>query len=127
MPYDDRCRTDSATPSGSARIDFRTKASAEFNMDNRAHWEKIYTEKAADAVSWYCPHLDTSLCLIEELAGSRSDAIIDVGGGQSTLVDDLLSRRYRDVTVLDLSQTAIEATKRRLGEAAGNVRWLVGD
>jgi hypothetical protein len=68
-------------------------------MDSRSHWEKIYGEKAPNAVSWYRPHLETSLSLIERVASTDS-AIIDVGGGESTLVDDLLSHGYENVTVL---------------------------
>jgi SAM-dependent methyltransferase len=96
-------------------------------VNPEAHWESIYQTKAPDAVSWYRPHLELSLELIERFAAERSAAIIDVGGGEATLVDDLLLRGYRDVMVLDISQTAIEATKRRLGEAADAVRWIAGD
>jgi len=96
-------------------------------MDVKAHWEKVYTNKAPDAVSWYRRHLETSLALIERAVPAREAAIIDVGGGESTLVDDLLLRGYKDLTVLDVSGTAIEVTKRRLGTAAGQVRWLIGD
>lgn len=96
-------------------------------MDTKRHWENVYTTKAPDAVSWYRPHLETSLALIERAADSHGSFIIDVGGGESTLVDDLLLRGYKNVTVLDVSQTAIEVTKERLGSAAEQVRWLVGD
>jgi SAM-dependent methyltransferase len=96
-------------------------------MDAQAHWEKIYKEKAPDAVSWYRPHLETSLALIEQAAPGRSASIIDVGGGESTLVDDLLARGYENVTVLDISQTAIDANRRRIGKAAEHVHWLVAD
>lgn len=58
-------------------------------MDSQNHWEKIYTEKAPTALSWYRPHLETSVSLIERVA-TKESAIIDVGGGESTLVDDLL-------------------------------------
>lgn len=96
-------------------------------MDTQAHWERIYTEKAPDAVSWYRPHLETSLALVEQAAVDSSASIIDVGGGESTLVDDLLAREYGNVTVLDVSQTAIDATRGRLGRASERVRWLVAD
>jgi 2-polyprenyl-3-methyl-5-hydroxy-6-metoxy-1,4-benzoquinol methylase len=96
-------------------------------MDPKAHWETIYALKAPEAVSWYRPHLETSLALIERAAAGYSDSIIDVGGGESTLVDDLLARGYENITVLDVSQTAIEVTKKRLGLAAGQVSWLVAD
>ena len=96
-------------------------------MDAKEHWEKVYTTKAPDAVSWYRAHLETSLALIERAADARSASIIDVGGGESTLVDDLLSRGYQNITVLDVSQKAIDCAKSRLGAAAEQVRWLVGD
>jgi SAM-dependent methyltransferase len=96
-------------------------------MDTRTHWEKIYSTKAPESVSWYAPHLATSLALIERAAGATSASIIDVGGGESTLVDDLLARGYANVTVLDISQVAIEATKKRLGSAAERVHWIVAD
>ena len=96
-------------------------------MDVKSHWEKIYTTKTPESVSWYRAHLETSLALVERAAESRSASIIDIGGGESTLVDDLLLRGYRNVTVLDVSQTAIDVTRKRLGSAAEQVRWLVGD
>jgi len=96
-------------------------------MDTQTHWEKIYTEKAPDAVSWYRPHLETSLALIEQAAASSTASVIDVGGGESTLVDDLLARGYQNITVLDISQTAIDANKKRLGKASERVHWLVAD
>src|SRR3974390_1084420 len=96
-------------------------------MDSQTHWERIYKEKARDAVSWYRPHLETSLALIEKAVPSRSAPIIDVGGGESTLVDDLLARGYDNITVLDISQTAIDANKKRLGKSADRVHWLAAD
>jgi len=96
-------------------------------MDAKSHWEKIYRSKAPDQVSWYRPHLETSIALIERAAGHRSASIIDIGGGESTLVDDLLAKGFQNVTVLDVSQTAIEATKKRLGPAADGVRWSTAD
>lgn len=97
------------------------------DMDAQTHWEKIYTEKAPDAVSWYRPHLETSLALIGQAAAGRSASVMDVGGGESTLVDDLLGAGYGNVTVLDISQTAIDANRKRLGKASERVRWLVAD
>jgi 2-polyprenyl-3-methyl-5-hydroxy-6-metoxy-1,4-benzoquinol methylase len=96
-------------------------------MDTKEHWDNVYSSKAPEAVSWYRPHLEASLALIERAAGSRTAAIIDVGGGESTLVDDLLLRGYCNVSVLDVSTTAINVSKQRLGSAAERVRWLVGD
>jgi 2-polyprenyl-3-methyl-5-hydroxy-6-metoxy-1,4-benzoquinol methylase len=96
-------------------------------MDVKTHWEKIYKTKTPESVSWYRAHLETSLGLIERAAVPRSASIIDIGGGESTFVDDLLLRGYKNLTVLDISQTAIDVTKKRLGPAAEQVRWLVGD
>jgi len=96
-------------------------------MDVQAHWERIYSQKAANEVSWYRPHLETSLALIGQAAGSPYASIIDIGGGESTLVDDLLTRGYVNLTVLDVSQTAVEANQKRLGKASEQIRWLVAD
>jgi 2-polyprenyl-3-methyl-5-hydroxy-6-metoxy-1,4-benzoquinol methylase len=93
-------------------------------MDTQAHWERVYDTKAPDQVSWFRPHLLMSLGLIERAAGVREASIIDVGAGASTLVDDLLAAGYRNLTVLDISQTAIEVAKHRLGPAAASIRWL---
>ena len=96
-------------------------------MSSQSHWERIYTEKPPEAVSWYRPHLERSLNLIEQFAPGKSAAIIDVGGGESTLVDDLLARGYKNITVLDVSQAAIDACRKRLGPASDRISWLVAD
>ncbi len=96
-------------------------------METQAHWERVYGTKAPTEVSWFRPHLDTSLSLIERVAGDLSASIIDVGGGESTLVDDLIARGYRNVTVMDIAQTAIEHTRKRLGSASQLAKWLVAD
>ena len=96
-------------------------------MDVKSHWENIYASKAPEAVSWYRAHLETSLALIERATDVQNAAIIDVGGGESTLVDDLLARGCKDITVLDVSEKAIEVTKKRLGAAAEKVHWLEAD
>ena len=96
-------------------------------MDTQEHWERVYGAKSPTEVSWFSPHLETSLALIERVAPRRSASIIDVGGGASTLVDDLIARGYRNITVLDIAHTAIEHTKKRLGSAADWVTWLVAD
>jgi SAM-dependent methyltransferase len=96
-------------------------------VDRKAHWEKVYATKAPDALSWYRRHLETSLALIDRAVPERSASIIDVGGGESTLVDDLLLRGYQNITLLDISQAAIDVTKSRLGTAAERVRCLVAD
>ena len=96
-------------------------------MQNSEHWEDVYRNKRFDAVSWYAPHLGESLRLIEHLCPDKTAAIVDIGGGESTLVDDLLQRHYLDVSVLDISATAIDFTKQRLGAKAQKVSWHVGD
>ena len=96
-------------------------------MDVKTHWEKVYETKDPDAVSWYRPHLETSLALIERTGVGHSSAIIDVGGGESTLADDLLTRGYQNITVLDISETAIDVCKNRMGALAGLIHWLVAD
>ena len=96
-------------------------------MSDHAHWENIYQQKDPERVSWFRPHLEQSLHFIETACLARDSAIIDVGGGASTLVDDLLSRGYSNVSLLDLSETAINAAKRRLGDRANAVHWIVGD
>src|SRR5215831_8464027 len=101
--------------------------SGRFSVDAKSHWENIYTKKAPDAVSWYRAHLETSLALIERATDVRRAAIIDIGGGESTLVDDLLARGCENITVLDVSEKAIAFTKQRLGPAAEKVHWLAAD
>ena len=96
-------------------------------MGTQAHWENIYRTKTPSEVSWFSPHLQTSLNLILRAAPARSASILDVGGGESTLVDDLLACGYRNITVMDISGTAIEHTKKRLGRASERVQWLVAD
>ena len=96
-------------------------------MDTQAHWEQIYGTKPPDQVSWFCPHLHTSLALIRRAAGDQSASVIDVGAGASTLVDDLIEAGYTNLTVLDISQAAIEVAKNRLGEASKSIRWLRAD
>jgi len=96
-------------------------------VDVKSHWEKIYAKKAPDAVSWYRPHLETSLALIERAADIRAASIIDIGGGESTLVDDLLAHGCQNITVLDVSEKAIQVTKQRLGASAEKVHWIASD
>ena len=87
-------------------------------MQKSDHWENVYRNKTFDVVSWYAPHLGESLRLIQELCPDTTASIIDIGGGESTLVDDVLHRQYVDVSVLDISSTAIDFTRQRLGPIA---------
>ena len=91
------------------------------------HWEAVYAERAADRVSWYRPHLDESLSFLSAAKIPLTAAIIDVGGGTSTFVDDVLARGYSNVTVLDLSAIALETARRRLGARASGVHWICAD
>ena len=96
-------------------------------MPSKNHWEKVYATKSSTAVSWYQPHATLSLDLIRRIGAARAAAIIDVGGGTSTLVDDLLAHDYRNLTVLDLSGEALAVARQRLGHAGEGVRWIEGD
>lgn len=96
-------------------------------MQSKQHWEKVYATKPTDAVSWFQPHAELSLNLIHGTGMGKDAGIIDVGGGASTLVDDLLAEGYGDLTVLDLSGAALEAARKRLGEKAGKVCWIEAD
>jgi len=96
-------------------------------MSSKTHWESVYHSKPADAISWYAPHLEASLQYIGQAARGRDAAVIDVGGGESTLVDDLLAAGYRDLTVLDISSKALQDTRARLGPAGDRIHWLAAD
>lgn len=91
------------------------------------HWETIHTQKDPTRVSWYQPHLERSLEMIGRFAPSVGTRIIDIGGGASTLVDDLLSKGYQAICVLDISEKALERIQARLGERAATIEWRVGD
>ena len=91
------------------------------------HWQNVYVKKAENEVSWFQESPTLSLELIAK-AGSKADsAIIDIGGGSSRLVDRLVDQGFEDVTVLDLSEAALEAAKARLGSRSAGVQWVVAD
>ncbi len=96
-------------------------------MDLKSHWEKVYKSKRLDEVSWYQPAPHQSLDFITELAIPPSASIIDVGGGDSLLTDHLLARGYTDITVLDISEAAINRAKLRLGKNSDKINWIVSD
>jgi ubiquinone/menaquinone biosynthesis C-methylase UbiE len=96
-------------------------------MQSKEHWEHVYTTKATDAVSWFQEHARNSLKLIQQTGVPLSAAIIDIGGGASTLVDDLLANGYCNLSVLDLSAAALSAAQSRLGPKASGVNWVVAD
>lgn len=96
-------------------------------MNRKQHWEQVYAAKSADSVSWFQAHADQSLRLIHKTGLDKDAAIIDVGGGASVLVDELLGAGYTDVSVLDLSAAALSVAQQRLGEQAAVVHWVEGD
>jgi SAM-dependent methyltransferase len=95
--------------------------------NDQGHWSDLYRTRAVDEVSWYQPVPTVSLELIAEAGVHDGSAIIDVGGGASSLPEDLLRRGYRDLTVLDVAGPAIAAARRRLGDRADQVRWIEAD
>lgn len=96
-------------------------------MNKQEHWENVYQTKGRDEVSWFREHLETSLRMITNTGVGKDAAIIDVGGGNSTLVDDLLANGFADVSVLDISSKAIADSKERLGAKANEVNWVAAD
>jgi SAM-dependent methyltransferase len=96
-------------------------------MSEKDHWEQVYSTKSTEKLGWYEPHLQTSLSWIKGLNLAVDAPIIDIGGGASTLIDDLLNAGYRCITVLDISEEALSSAKARLGKKAGLVTWLDGD
>lgn len=91
------------------------------------HWEKIYATKQPHEVSWTQPYPKTSLDFIHAFNLPKSAAVIDVGGGESRLVDCLIDEGYENITVLDISEQALSRTRERLGDKARNVQWIVSD
>jgi SAM-dependent methyltransferase len=95
--------------------------------NRQAHWENVYTTKSDKEVSWFQETPAPSLELIALTRPPVDAAIIDIGGGASRLVDDLLAREFRRLTVLDLSGAALAAAKERLGESGAEVQWVIAD
>jgi SAM-dependent methyltransferase len=96
-------------------------------MESKEHWEQVYSSKPTDRLGWFKPHLQTSVSWIQSLELPADAAILDVGAGASTLVDDLLTQNYESVTVLDISNTALSLLRERLGHDAKKVHWLGAD
>ncbi len=97
------------------------------NTDLKTHWERIYEAQAEEQHSWFQPSPNGSLAFIEHCHLPKNARIIDIGGGDSHVADTLLLSGYTDITVLDISATAIERAQKRLGERAAQVRWIVSD
>jgi len=96
-------------------------------LDRKAHWEKVYREKAADSVSWFQSNPDVSLSLIKSCHLDIDDSLIDVGGGSSVLIDSLINLGHQNLSVLDISSAALSNSQERLGSLADRVNWLVED
>ena len=93
----------------------------------REHWDRVYETKASDSVSWYQPTPEPSLHALDDIRVPITASLIDLGGGASTLIDNLLHRGWSDLTVLDIAGPALEAAKARLRQTADRVQWLVAD
>lgn len=96
-------------------------------LDKKKHWENIYETKDLKEVSWYQPTPTTSLNFIKQFNISTTAKIIDIGGGDSFLVDHLLDMGYTDITVLDISAASLKRAKQRLGNRATQVKWIEAD
>ena len=96
-------------------------------MERKAHWETVYETKSPEQVSWTQQIPQTSLDFIHSFGNDKSASIIDVGGGDSHLVDCLLDEGYTNISVLDISSKALERAKVRLGKRAEQVQWIVSD
>jgi 2-polyprenyl-3-methyl-5-hydroxy-6-metoxy-1,4-benzoquinol methylase len=96
-------------------------------LNSKKHWETVYETKRPDQVSWTQETPKTSLEFINSFGLKKTAKIIDVGGGDSKLVDYLLDEEFENISVLDISAKALEKTKKRLGERANKVNWIVSD
>jgi SAM-dependent methyltransferase len=114
------------TPEERSALDAHLGIFREATMAAERHWERLYATRDVSDASWYQRHARQSLAMIEAVAGAPS-RIIDVGGGASTLVDALLARGWRNLTVLDISATALDIARTRLGAESGHVKWLQAD
>ena len=104
-----------------------TTGSTSMAFDRRAHWQGIYREKSPQDVSWYQQQPKVSMELIQRCGVNKDDAVIDVGGGASVLVDHLCKEGYTNLTVLDISSTALESARNRMGQIAEEIEWLESD
>jgi len=95
--------------------------------NNKSHWENVFATKNPNEVSWTQKYPKTSMDYIESLNLSKTANIIDIGGGDSNLVDALLEKGYENIWVLDISEFALERAKKRLGDKANSVHWIVSD
>jgi SAM-dependent methyltransferase len=105
----------------------RVEEEAMLNESRQAHWEGVYTHKSESEVSWFQENPALSIEMIKQVGATAASAIVDIGGGASRLVDNLIDRDFEEVPVLDLSETALEEAKARLGIRAKQVQWIVAD
>ncbi len=96
-------------------------------MDNKQHWDNVYASKQSEDLTWYQQHERISLDIIKNVAPNITSNIIDIGGGSSTLIDDLLNTGYRNLSVLDLSSEALSTSKKRLAERNSVISWIEAD
>ncbi|MDV3779422.1 SAM-dependent methyltransferase [Elizabethkingia anophelis] len=97
------------------------------HFNRKSHWENIYESKPLETVSWYQPNPETSLHFVHQFNLPKTAKIIDIGGGDSFFVDHLLELDYEDITVLDISNAAIQRAKERLGSKSDRIKWIVSD
>jgi 2-polyprenyl-3-methyl-5-hydroxy-6-metoxy-1,4-benzoquinol methylase len=97
------------------------------STDRQGHWQNVYTTKAESEVSWFQESPAASIELIMQTGATPGSAVIDIGGGASRLVDNLVDQGFEDVTVLDVSDAALQVARTRLGERAARVDWIVAD
>lgn len=97
------------------------------NIFEQQHWDKLYSTKAEDEVSWFQPYPKTSMEFVELFNLPLNANIIDIGGGDSHFVDAMLDKGYKNIYVLDISVNAIERAKQRLGTKASKVHWIISD
>ncbi|MBF0397351.1 MAG: class I SAM-dependent methyltransferase [Desulfobacterales bacterium] len=100
---------------------------SQVHHENKKHWEDIYATKKSDEMSWTQEKPETSLNFFYSLNLPKNSSIIDIGGGDSKLVDYLINDKYQDITVLDISEHALKRTKERLGKKAEKIKWIVSD
>jgi SAM-dependent methyltransferase len=93
----------------------------------KSHWQTVYTTKGENEVSWFQDNPALSLELIDLVRPAHDAAIVDIGGGASRLVDSLLARGFERLTVLDISQAALDVARARLGDRASRVQWVAAD
>src|SRR5882672_9149039 len=97
------------------------------SADSKSHWETVYRSKRESEVSWYQQTPTPTLELVALIGATSQTSIIDIGGGASRLADTLIAQGYKDLTVLDISQSALASVRDRVGDKGGHVQWIVGD